>query len=408
MDFNYDQFAFLFSYKCLSTDQISMLATYGFERSGNFYRGHLPVMNLTSFILDFDDLVLLQQCMMEWDYEYIAPLEGCSIQNTNTNVIHNISKPDSWHLDMLDLKVNAAFEYQSNLSIQDQVDLWVLDTGIFSAHEEFLPGQVIDVDTEFTTSNLSHPHGTGSACAAAGLRYGVAKEVKIYNFPACKYGGSCGSADIEKGLQTVLTHVKERWPLKKRTVINMSFGVSYGDRNPMNSSLGLYYHQLFKDIDNYGGVIVVAAGNSNVDACNWFYSYSPFVISVGSIDRVYNKSSFSNWGSCVDLWTFGSNVPIAYSITDPTVIQYKSGTSFSSPLVAGMIVNLLIEQPTLNKDEILNRLYDTHNQFVTPKYTCGNNPKQCCRGKTVGTRLDLWCKTLSVFNCDRTCKIGKC
>jgi subtilisin family serine protease len=138
------------------------------------------------------------------------------------------------------------------------------------------------------------------------------------------------------------------------------------------------------------------------------YSFSPWVISVGSITKAYNKSSFSNFGSCVDIWSFGDSVPTAYSIKDNTTVQYKSGTSFSSPLVAGMVVNLLRQNNTLNKDQILSILFNKVNSFVVPLYECGKEFMKCCQGYVKGARLDKYCRSLSLSSCERSCKIGLC
>lgn len=407
MEYNYNQFALLFDSLCLQSQDIEMLKQYGFHELDGLLRGYIDVYNLSTFILDFDTPSFIQECILEWNYEYLIPLEvSCIQENTAQIKYETIVKPNAWQIDMLDNKTDVMYSYP-NINFDDKVDLWILDTGVFWKHHEFEVNQVIDMDVNFSIPNLTSPHGTGSASAAAGKNYGSAKNVQIYNYPVCRFGGSCGSADIEKGLLKVLEHVNQRKAAGKRSVINMSFG-SYFPQDPMNSSLGQYYNALFKSIDNAGGVLVTSAGNSNQDACMWLYSFSPFVISVGSLDQNFNKSGFSNWGKCVDIWSFGSNVPLAYSVSDPSVIQFKSGTSFSSPLVAGLIVNLLYEYPWLNKEEILNFLYFKYKGYVIPYYSCGNNRRQCCQGDLKGTRFDFWCRSHSIYECDRSCKVKDC
>lgn len=397
MEYNYNQFALLFNRTCLSTIEENILHDYGLYVSGSYVKTYIPTSNLTSFILSFDGLAFLKECILEWNYEYIVPLEACENFRTNTFT------PEAWPLDLLDPPLDHTYHVSN--TVNPNVDLWILDTGVWDQHMEFEPGQVQNQDPTF---NLTHPHGTGTASCAAGKRYGSSKKTLIYSLPTCKFAGSCGSADIDAALQHMLQHVKNRHPQGKRSVINMSFGVSFGDKNPRNTSLGQYYDHLFQEITSYGGIVVVSAGNSDQNACNWFYSFSPHVISVGSIDYLYRKSSFSNWGSCVDLWSFGSDVPLAYSITNRTNIQLKSGTSFSAPLVSGLIVNLLSYNLSYTRTDLLNLLFSRVNGFFIPRYNCGNYTVSCCKSSTTGTRLDAWCKQQSLSECDRTCKIQTC
>lgn len=406
LNYNYNMFSLMFNASCLAEHHISMLNNYEFIKVADFYKGHITVSNISTFILDFEDTTFLQDCLLLWDYEYLVPIDECISQSTTSIYYDQILKPDAWPLDYMDQSYDQHYAY--SILNEDMVDLWMLDTGIFWNHKELEDLTITDEDPTYTILNITHPHGTGTCSAAAGKHYGTTKSIIIHNVPVCKYNGTCASSDIEKGFLQVMNHVALRNTTGKRSVINMSFGVSYGSNNPMNTLLGQYYNQIFQNITLLGGIIVVAAGNSNQNACNWLYSYSPFVISVGSIDQYYNKSSFSNYGSCVDLWTFGSNVPLAYSVKDPTVIQFKSGTSFASPYIAGLIVNLLRTDPTLTKDQILNLLYTKINNRIVSTYHCGQEYFKCCRGSLSGTRLDEYCKTYSIYLCPRSCILKPC
>jgi hypothetical protein len=403
MNFNFNKFSFLFNTSCIQPHCMEILLQNDFHFTNNFGRGFVTAEKLSIFLQQFQDISMMKNCLLEWNFETILQTEICNIQSSKV-FYDSISKPDAWPLDLLDQVLNNSYVYPTATSM---VDLWILDTGVFWKHHEFELNQVTDVDANYTIQNISHPHGTGTACAAGGINYGTSKHIPIYNFPVCRIGGSCGSSDIEKGLIAVLNHVTQNNVSGKRSVINMSFG-NYFNVDPLNTNLGKYYNSIFENITSHGGIIVVAAGNSNQDACTWLYSFSPFVVSVGSLDQSYNKSVFSNYGKCVDIWFFGSNVPLAYSTSDPNVIQYKSGTSFSSPYVAGLIVNVLQQKPNATKDEILNMLYSMKNNFVFPKYNCNDSNLQCCRSTVSGTRLDAYCKSFDIQDCPKNCVIKKC
>merc|ERR1712176_333504 len=83
-----------------------------------------------------------------------------------------------------------------------------------------------------------------------------------------------------------------------------------------------------------GVVVVVAAGNSNSDACNFSPAYVPNAVTVGSTTSTDTRSSFSNYGTCVDIWGPGSSV-VSLSHTSDTGTRSLSGTSMACPHVSG-------------------------------------------------------------------------
>ena len=79
-----------------------------------------------------------------------------------------------------------------------------------------------------------------------------------------------------------------------------------------------------------GMVVVVAAGNANVDACTFSPAGAASVITVGSTAITDMRSSFSNWGSCVDVYAPGSNITSAWN-SFSTAAARASGTSMAGP-----------------------------------------------------------------------------
>lgn len=404
MTLNYNTFVLYFDYQCLTDHQYDICNTYEFHTVGNLTKGFIPIDNFTSFLSNFNDTSIINECLVNIDYEMIIPIAEieCNFEQTNTIYYNQTLKPDAWHLDLMDSVKDTKYNFINHTG---DVELWILDTGVNWKHEEFYKDQVVDVDPSFNINNLSHPHGTGTASAAGGKNYGTSKKFTIYNYPVCRFGGSCGSGDVDNGLKFIANYLVNN--TGKRIVINLSIGSSIG-YNPINSTIGIYYNDFFRDLEQKGAIIVTSAGNSNQDACNWLYSFSPYVISVGSLDANFNKSAFSNFGDCVDIWSFGSNVPLAYSTTVNNVVQFKSGTSFSSPLVAGIVANLLEANRSLTRQDVLNIMYSKQKQFVTARYLCGDSKIRCCRGRIPSSRLDVSCKKQSITNCQRTCYVGYC
>ena len=80
-----------------------------------------------------------------------------------------------------------------------------------------------------------------------------------------------------------------------------------------------------------GVVVVVAAGNGKVDAClDTSPASTVSAITVGSTTINDAKSSFSNWGSCVDVYAPGSGITSAWN-SSPTATRMISGTSMATP-----------------------------------------------------------------------------
>lgn len=327
--------------------------------------------------------------------------------------VNNIKLPSAFQLDMVDQIIDHNYMYPSHNYSDLNVSLFVLDTGVYSKHTDFAPGQVIDVDPSFGIANITNAHGTGTSSAASGIHFGTSKNITIYNYPVCRYGGSCGSGDIERGFMQVLNYLKTYNPnvngsiiWNRRVVINLSVG-SYVP-NISLSNLGIYYNSIFQTINQYGGIMVVASGNSNMNACDWLFGFSNEVISVGSINQNYIKSGFSNYGDCVDIYAFGENVPLAYSFSNDSIYQYKSGTSFSSPYIAGLVVNILLQNPSFNRNDVLRSLYNVSSSgLIVPNYLCNSNPYYICSGRANNSRLVHYCNSIdNLLYCNGLCQIA--
>lgn len=396
INFNYEMFSLLLNTSCLLENHFRVLDTYTTYYIADFTRVFIPSENLTTLMLEFNDTYVWNQCLLDISFEYIFTANlNCKNESTN------ISPYPAWHLDQINHDLDQLYQYPE---ASEAVELWVLDTGVNTKHQEFDLSQVINEDPGF---NMTHPHGTGVSSAASGLKYGTSKHIKIHSLPVCRYSGTCASSDIEKGLQTMLQVTAQNQQNKKRTVINMSFGTPLTS-DPNMQSLGQYLNTIFETLERQGAILVTSAGNSHVDACNWLYSFSPFIISVGSINSNYSISTFSNYGHCVDLYAFGYNVPVAYSLINPSYYQYVSGTSFAAPLVAGMVVNLLLQNNTWTRPQIVPMLREQLNQLPVAEYKCGQEELQCCRSSLRGTRLDRYCRGLGIEQCARNCIVGRC
>lgn len=142
---------------------------------------------------------------------------------------------------------------------------------------------------------------------------------------------------------------------QKVDVINISLGTDFQDD---------YVRESIEAATAAGIVIVASSGNDGCD-CVVYPAKYPEVIAVGALDTTGNLASFSSWGSTVDITAPGTNLTLpSWSNTNQTsrYVSGAAGTSFSSPLVAGLAALLKSHQPSAQPLHIAAALRETANR----------------------------------------------
>lgn len=267
----------------------------------------------------------------------VSYVEEDTLMQTNTITQSN----PVWGLDRIDqhnLPLSKSFSYNKTGSA---VNAYIVDTGILASHQEFnsrvQTGYSAIADNNGT--NDCNGHGTHVAGTVGGSTYGIAKNVGLVPVRVLDCAGSGAMSGVIAGLDWIIQNGR------KSAVVNMSLGGS------AYSTLDTAIDNLF----NNGYVPVVAAGNSNTDACTSSPARAGKAITVAATDSTDTRASYSNYGSCVDLFAPGSQITSAW-IGSNSSAATASGTSMASPHVAGVVATMLENNSTATPQSITDQL----------------------------------------------------
>ena len=219
------------------------------------------------------------------------------------------------------------------------VEVFVVDTGVRCTHVE-LAGHC---DAGFSAFGYEADgggdpvgHGTHIAGVVAGASRGMAPRARVVSVRVLDHNGKGSKSSILEGLSFVSREARQRG--LRAAVVNLSFVTQ---KSP---TLQAALEALSCD----GHLIVLAAGNDRLDACQanaWGGPRSKdFVVTVSASDRSNTLASFSNYGSCVDLSAPGVDIASAYFRSDSDWIT-ASGTSQAAPFVCGAAALYLARYP---------------------------------------------------------------
>jgi subtilisin family serine protease len=255
----------------------------------------------------------------------------------------------SWGLDRIDQR-NLPLDSIFTASAKGAgVDVYIVDTGIYAAHAEFTGrlGSGFSAIVDGNGTSDCNGHGTHVAGTSAGTTYGIAKSAILIPVRVLDCLGSGSTSGVIAGLDWIVANHAAGKP----AVANMSLGG--GASTALDTAV--------QNVINDGVVMAVAAGNSNVNACNSSPSRAPNAITVGATGAYYagettdSRSGYSNFGSCLDIFAPGSNIVSSW-MGSSTATNTISGTSMATPHVTGVAAVLFGRYPTSTPADIATML----------------------------------------------------
>ena len=301
----------------------------------------LPLRVINGFLAEDVGRAALRRLQNDPRVDYVEQDQVMTASATQSNA--------TWGLDRIDQRkrpLNGSYVYNTTAP---SVTAYVVDTGIRSDHSEF-GGRVIGGVTAINDGRGSEDcngHGTHVAGTLGGKTYGVAKGAKLFAVRVLDCGGSGSNSGVIAGVDWIT------YNHRKPAVANMSLGG--GTSQALDDAV--------RNSISAGVTYAVAAGNENQNACNSSPARVSSALTVASTTRSDSRSSFSNYGSCVDMFAPGQGITAAW-YTSSTATNTISGTSMATPHLAGAAALYLQRSQGASPSSVASNLIQASTKYV--------------------------------------------
>ena len=270
-----------------------------------------------------------------------------------------IQNSPPWGLDRIDQQALPLSTTYDDGDFQGaNTKSYVVDSGIDPSNIDF-EGRVAtgyDAVLDGRGSGDCHGHGTHVAGTIGSKTFGVAKKTNLIPVRVLDCDGSGLYSSVIAGLNWIAGNYRAG----DAAVVNMSLG------GPASSSLD----EAVSNLISRGIPVVVAAGNDNVDACDYSPARTPDAITVGATTTDDSRASYSNYGSCLDIFAPGTSIPSTWLGTN--YYSIISGTSMAAPHVAGVIARFIGQYPGLTAAQVTKSIKTSSTKNVVTSLGTGS------------------------------------
>ncbi|CAH1781300.1 unnamed protein product [Owenia fusiformis] len=333
---------------------------YKLKSTQNIRQGHIPknspctsgtmisdLISLTMFyVISCPSVRILHLLLTDYDIKKIVQDTVVSTQQCSGIEPYTLPNPSNlyWNLDRINQENPSPLDgFFSVLGNGVAVDLYIIDSGIRSQHQEFTNRidsagyNFVDVNSPPEDDHIEG-HGTRVSGIAAGSTTGVCKMVTIIPLKVVDQNGRGTSSDTI----AAIGKVKELKAIRKRpSVINVSLAA------PTFDELDKAVTSAVQD----GIFVSVSAGNNGVPSTRQSPARAAMAFTVASVDKNDDLSPKSNYGPGVDITAPGDDIYSASNTCDDCYSR-GDGTSFASPQAAGVAACYLSVYPTATVPQV--------------------------------------------------------
>jgi subtilisin family serine protease len=263
-------------------------------------------------------------------------------QDQTFHLLTDQLNPPSWGLNRIDQRNLPLDNRYTFTPTGSGVTVYIIDTGIRTTHTTFGGRAVWGTNTTGDGNNTDcNGHGTHVAGTVGGSQYGVAKGVRLVAVKVLTCSGSGSTTGVVNGINFVTAQHAAGTPAGAN--MSLGGGVSTALDNAVRNSIA------------DGVTYAIASGNSNANACNFSPARVTQALTVNASTQTDARASFSNFGTCTDIFAPGQGITSAWRTSD-TATNTISGTSMATPHVAGAVALYLQNNRTASPATVASAL----------------------------------------------------